>query len=339
MAKELVFIQACPDDSYFIWQTNVWLESLRMIGKSDKAVSLIFTPKNRPDNPKWKQLVDLYPESEFFFYRDVDDISHYMGVYVPVLRPYILMKYFKAHPELIHKAIFYCDCDVVFTEKFNIDGFIDDDVCYLSDTNSYINSRYFDSKERDVLPEKLEEYKKRDILNEVTSLVGINREICERWVNDSGGAQYLLKNINSSFWEKVLTDCIVIKRYLSNVNKEFFESENKGFQSWCADMWSVLWNLWLLDHETKVVPEMEFAWSSDHINKLERTGILHNAGIVSNSQGEIPTFFKGHYHNGRNPFDDPHLEMVYNNEKSKTLCNHYYVNRMMDVKNKYNLSY
>jgi hypothetical protein len=40
---------------------------------------------------------------------------------------------------------------------------LDDDVNYLSDTNSYINAKYFDSKVNQVLPEKLEEYKNRDV--------------------------------------------------------------------------------------------------------------------------------------------------------------------------------
>jgi len=339
MARDLVFIQACPDDDYYLWQVHVWIESLRNLNKSNKAISLIFTPNFREPNPKWKQLVDLYPEADWFFYKDVDNVSKLLGTYIPVLRPYMLMKYFQKHPEMVNKAVFYCDCDVIFTENFNIDKYIDDDICYLSDTNSYINASYFDSKVRDVLPDKLEEYKTRDVLAEVTSLIGITRETCETNNNHSGGAQYLLKNIGASFWEKVIGDCITIKLYLGNINKEFFESENKGFQSWCADMWAVLWNLWLRDQETKVIPEMEFSWSSDGISKLQRTGILHNAGIVGNTQGDIPTFYKGYYHNGKNPFEDPYLQVVLNNEKSKTLCNHYYLTNMFNVKNKYNLNY
>jgi hypothetical protein len=337
--KDLKFIQSCPDDNYYLWQVHTWLESLRNIGKSDRAISLIFTPDFREFNTKWKELEALYPESEFFYVKDVDKVSKLLGMYIPVLRPYCLMKYFNEHPEMVNKAVFYCDCDVVFTEQFNIDAYIDDDINYLSDTNSYINASYFDSKINDVKPDRLEEYKNIDVLAGATSLVGITREMAEKHNLHSGGAQYLLKNIGGSFWEKIMGDCLMIKTYLGNINKQFFENESRGFQSWCADMWAVLWNLWLREQETLVIPEMEFAWSSDNISKLSRVGILHNAGIVTNTQGDIPTFYKGFYHGNKNPFDDPHLTYVLNDERSKTLCNHYYLQQMFNVKNKYNLNY
>ena len=337
--KDLKFICAQPDDVYYTWQVHIWLESLKNIGQSDKAIVLIFTPSFRERNEKWDQITALYPEVEFVFYKDEHKVSSLLGIYIPILRPYVLMRYFNDHPEMVSKAVFYCDSDIVFTDKFDISQYVDDDVSYVSDTNSYISASYFDSKIKDVKPEKLDLYKMRDVLSELTSLVGINREIAEEHNSHSGGAQYLLKGIGGSFWEKVLSDCLVIKTYLGNINKEFFESESKGFQSWCADMWAVLWNLWLRDQEVKVVPEMEFAWSSDRIEKLEKVGILHNAGIVSNSQGDIPTFYKGHYHGGKDPFSDPHLELVLNDEKSKTLCNHHYLKKLFEVKNKYNLNY
>jgi hypothetical protein len=318
---------------------HTWLESLRNIEKSDKAIVIVFTPNFREFNEKWKDLEALYPESEFSYIKDEEGISKLIGIYIPIIRPYCLMKYFNAHPDMVSKAIFYCDCDVVFTESFNIDEYIDDDVCYLSDTNSYINASYFDSKINDVLPEKLNDYMKADILSEVTSLVGINREVCELNNDHSGGAQYLLKNIGASFWEKMIGDCITITYYLRNVNKEFFENENKGFQVWCADMWALLWNLWFREQETRIIPAMNFAWSSDHIDKLANVGILHNAGITSNFQGDIPAFYKGNYHNDRSPFQDVHVMEVLSNEKSKTLCNHYYLQQMFNVKNKYKLNY
>lgn len=338
--KDLKFICAQPDDTYYTWQVHTWLESLKAIGHSDKAIVLIFIPSFREKNTKWEQIINLYPEAEFVFYKDVDKVSdNLLKIYIPIIRPYVLMRYFKENPQMVTKAVFYCDSDVVFTERFNIDQFIDDDICYLSDTNSYINASYFDSKINDVKPDRLDEYKGIDVLAGATSLVGITREICERNNEHSGGAQYLLKNIGASFWDKVMTDCLLIKTYLGNINKSFFESESKGYQSWCADMWAVLWNIWLREQETKVIPELEFSWSSDPIDKLERTGILHNAGITGNLQGDIPTFYKGFYHTGNSPFEDAHVQNVLANEKSKMLCNHYYLEQMFKVKNKYNLNY
>jgi len=336
--KDLKFICAQPDDTYYTWQVHLWLESLKNIGHSDKAIVLVYTPSFREKSDKWQKIADLYPEAQFAYYKDSGDVSQQLGTYIPVLRPYVLMKYFQEHPEMTSKAVFYCDCDILFTDKFNIDAYIDDEINYLSDTNSYINASYFDSKIKDVLPEKLEEYKTRDILAELTSLIGINRQIAEANNEHSGGAQYFLKNVDANFWYKVMNDCIIIRKYLQHINKQFFANEDKGFQSWCADMWAVLWNLWLKDHETKNIPEMEFSWASDPIEKVEKLGLFHNAGIISRDMG-YPAFYKGIYHTGKDPFKDTHLDVVYTDEQSKQHGTHYYVTKMFELKQKYNLNY
>ena len=337
--KDLRFICVQPSDNYFVWQVHLWLESLRNIGHSDKATVLIFNPKNRSKNTNWQKVIDLYPESEFAFYDDLHNINSLIRIYIPIIRPYCLMRHFNEHPELKEKAIFYCDSDVIFTENFNIDAYKEDDICYLSNTNSYINASYFDSKTKDVLPDKLEEYKKKDILQETTVLAGINRQIAEENNSHSGGAQYFLKNIDGKFWEKVLSDCISIRLHLQNVNKQFFESESKGFQSWCADMWSVLYTLWYNKLETKVIAEMDFAWATDPIQKLDRVGILHNAGIVSDRGNGYPAFYKGKYHTGTDPLKDPYLQEILNSEESKKFCTHYYLTKLFDIKQKYNINY
>ena len=336
--KDLKFICAQPDDTYYTWQVHLWLESLKNIGHSDKAIVLVWTPSFREKSDKWQKIQDLYPEAQFAYYKDEGGVSEHLGTYIPILRPYSLMKYFQEHPEMTSKAVFYCDCDILFTDKFNVDAYINDEINYLSDTNSYINASYFDSKIKDVLPEKLEEYKNRDILAELTSLIGINREIAEANNLNSGGAQYFLKNVDSSFWYKVMNDCLIIRKYLLHINKTFFASEDKGFQSWCADMWAVLWNLWLRDQETKNIPEMDFSWASDPIEKVHKLGMFHNAGIISRDMG-YPAFYKGIYHTGKDPFKDTHLDAVYADEQSKKHGTHYYVTKMFELKSKYNLNY
>jgi hypothetical protein len=337
--KDLKFVCVQPDDTYYTWQVHNWLESLREIGKSDKAIVIVFTPDFREFNEKWKEVEALYPEAEFAYIKDEHKISKLISVYIPIIRPYSLMRYFNEHPDMVSKAVFYCDSDIVFTENFNIDAYVDDDICYLSDTNSYINASYFDSKTNDVLPEKLEEYKTMDVLAAATSLVGITREIAEKNNLHSGGAQYLLKNIGGSFWDKVLSDCINLKIFLSNINKNFFANESKGFQSWCTDMWAVLWNLWMRDQETMIVKELDFAWSTDNIKKLDDVGILHNAGVTANYHGPTPMFYKGVYHAGKDPFTDDHLKRVIDNESNKQLCNNYYLQKLLNIKQKYNLDY
>ena len=224
MSKELRFVCSQPDDIYYTWQVHAWIESLRELGHSDKAIVLVFTPSFRQKSDKWQKIVDLYPEAEFVFYKDEkNEISSKLGIYIPVLRPFCLRNYFTDHPGMKDKAVFYCDSDILFTDKFDIDKFKDDEITYLSDTNSYINASYFDSKIKDVLPEKLEEYKTLDVLAQVTSLIGITREICEKNNLNSGGAQYFLKNVDGKFWDKVMKDCLIIRLYLQNINRQFFK--------------------------------------------------------------------------------------------------------------------
>ncbi len=337
--KQLHFVCVQPDDTYFTWQVHLWLESLREQGNSDKAIVLLFVPLNREQNPKWQQIIDLYPEAQFHFYKDDGTVNPLLGTYIPILRPYTLWKHFEAHPELEQDAIFYCDADIYFVEGFNVSHLIDDDVCYLSDSNSYINATYFDSKVRDVKPEMLEQYKGIDVLAGATALVGVSRQTAEVHNMHSGGAQYLLKGVNAAFWKKMMNDTMSIRRYLLTINRTYFENESKGFQSWCADMWGLLWNLWFTGKETRVVPEMNFAWAPDPVSKLDTHKIYHNAGIASTIQDGYPCFYKAKYHTGQDPFLDNQIDIVLNHEESKKHCTWYYTSKLKALKEKYNLLY
>lgn len=339
--RELKFMTCCPDDTYFTWQVHLWLDNLKRMDKSKDAIVLLFIPITRNKNPKWEQLIKLFPETTFKFYRDdKDEISRALiPAYISVLRPWLMTKWFRENSEFKNHAIFYCDSDILFTEKFNIDAFVNDDVNYLSDTNSYISITYFDRKVNDVIPEKKEQYRDLDVFSMLGSLIGVTREQGEKFKDHSGGAQYLMKNLDAKFWEKVMKDCMIIRTYLQRINKDFFINENRGFQSWCADMWAILWNLWIREQETKVIPEMGFSWSTDLITKLEDYPIMHNAGIISSYMGKVPYFYKGKYHQGSDPTIDPHLDIVLNHEVTKTKCNWYYANALKKLKEKYNLNY
>lgn len=341
--RDLKFITCLPSDTYYTWQVHLWLESLRELRMSKKAIVLIFCAKDVPYNPKWDQIIKLYPEASFKFYKDEHNIAELLPIYIPILRPYVMWRFYTDYPEMEDNQIFYCDSDIIFTKDFSISHLLDDDINYLSDTNSYISASYFDSKINDVLPDKLEQYKAMDVLHDMCSYIGISREIAEKYNKHSGGAQYLLKNVDANFWKKVLEDCIYIRKYLQWINKVYFENENKGFQSWCADMWAVLWNVWNLNQETKIVSELDFAWSSNPKSILERYTILHNAGLsgdyFDNGQEKFPVFYKGKYINGSDPFSDPHMQTVINDEISSKYCSHYYTEKLLQLKNKYNLTY
>ena len=335
MNKELKIATCCPLDIYFSWQVCLWLESLKEINLLDKAVVLLYKPKDRVRDKVWDYIFSLYPEITWREYEDDGTVSPLLGIYIPILRPFVMRKYAEEIGNMEELAIFYCDSDILFMPDFSLDKFLEDDVAYLSDTNSYINASYFDNKVNDVLPEKLEQYKKIDILDNIAKATGISRGVCVKNNLNSGGAQYLLKNVDENFWRKVLDDCITIRISLQGFNRKYFASESKGYQSWAADMWAVLWNLWYNDIETKVVKSLDFAWAPDPISKLEQCNIFHNAGIASTDQGGYPCFYKGKYVDGSNPFTDPQLDEILNNEESKKHCTWYYANKLKELSIKY----
>jgi hypothetical protein len=233
----------------------------------------------------------------------------------------------------------YTDCDILWTDNMNIDHLLEDDINYVSDASSYLNNSYFESKTKDVLPEKLEEYKKRDVVKELCTITGIDKQTVLNNNSNTGGVQYILKNINSNFWKKVEKDVLLVRTHLLNFNREFFKDENSGIQSWCADLWAVQYNLWHFNKESRTTKELDFAWSTDPIIKLESYPILHNAGIVSETGNGYPAFYKGKYHQGADPTKDANLDVILNNEQSKKYCTWFYASKLNELKQKYKLNY
>jgi hypothetical protein len=60
---------------------------------------------------------------------------------------------------------------------------------------------------------------------------------------------------------------------------------------------------------------------------------------VGDNANGYPAFYKGKYHTGKDPFKDPHLQTVLNSEESKKYCTYYYTQKLMELKNNYNLNY
>lgn len=338
MFNKPILITCQPDDDFFIWQNQLYIESCLEAGFEEERIHiLLYTPPMRQLNNKWDKLKEHYPKLNIFRYSDgYQDFYKYLKVYIPLLRPHILWQHFETFPELEKETILYTDCDILWTKQLKIHNLLDDNVCYLSDAHGYMNHDYFNRKYNDVKEDKKEEAQNRDFLNELCILTEIPKDIVLENNKNIGGVQYILKGINSEFWRKVERDCLRIRTHLLGINREFYENENKGIQSWCADLWSVVFNLWFFKKEVKVIPEMNFAWSTDGIEKIKTVGIFHNAGIASENTHGTPTFYKGKYHRGLNPFTDPHLETVYNDENSKKLANWYYVSKLIEVKHKFN---
>jgi len=342
--KDLKLICVQPSNyEQYGWQAINWLNSAREFGLSGNCQILLFETEGLP---RWDYIKGLFPEVQFYSYKGTE-INHLINTYIPVLRPYTLKRHWEVYPELENSTIFYHDCDILLTGRIPFEDFQEN--CYVSDCKGYISATYFNSKVKDVLPGREDIYKKIDVIHDLATICGIDKGTIESNTENSGGAQYILNGITSQFWDRMIRDCINIYNYLGNVNREYFESENKGFQRWCADMWALLYGLWREGKRVSCPKELDFAWSTDLKTKLGEVNILHNAGITSDSKMRVrwnkteidaPTFYKGRYVNSvLSPFrDDPYVNKVLTSEVTKDYCNHYYLQKLMECRDKYNLT-
>lgn len=324
--RKLHIIAVQPDDLLYWWELKIWLTNLRKYSLSDRARVLIWIPFNRLAflrHPRWAELEREFPESQFFYYEDQENfLGRFIQPhnYIPLLRPHVLEKHFTEYPDLTNDTIYYTDCDTVFTKDplFLKGDWIQDDIIRMSFTGvketgyNYQNCDYIDGKIVDVIPEKLEQYKQIDVMQGMLDIFGLHREYVDTQNLNFGGVQYLLKNIDAKFWKEVFAGCIYVKKYLGSINRRFFASENKGIQSWCADLWSIQFNLWRRGLETHTPEEMSFAWATDTIDKWDKYTIYHDAGVAEESKRGFPgctevLFYKRHQdyvNNVITPFDE-----------------------------------
>jgi hypothetical protein len=292
----LVLVSAQPHDPYFQWQIEVQIVNFRSHGVSHLMQVLVFYQGVLDKG--WRKIEDKYKEVKFFYYPD-EGID--VKLYIPILRPYILKKHFAAFPELSEKTIFYHDADIIFNYLPDFSVLAQGDNCYTSDTSSYLDYSYLRGKEtqggieEDTVPKGLAE------------LTGVSLEDIKRYdrsqQSGAGGAQYILKGIDSDFWKEVEEDCLKIRKFLmEDINKKYFPSEAAGFQSWCADMWAVNFNLWKRGKTTEITPLLDFSWATDHIDIYYKKPIFHNAGASSGSKN---LFYKGAWIN-RSPIGLTH---------------------------------
>ena len=284
--KNLRYVCAQPRLIYYAWQVEVMINNFIKNGINPNNIDILvaWNPNDDTNTPEtvemWNKLTAYYNTVRFFFY---EDTRQKPIKYISSIRPNILKQHFKANPELKDEAIFYHDCDILFTKPIDWSSFLNDDIWYLSDTNSYINSSYILSKGQDVYDKMCE-------------IIGIDSVIPKLMNSNSGGAQYIMKNIDWQYWEKVEKDCEQLYFEITQLNykKKQEDPSHHELQIWCADMWAVLWNGWLRGNETKVIKEMDFSWATDSEERFNETNIFHNAGVTCSCGGK---FYKANYTN------------------------------------------
>jgi hypothetical protein len=205
-----------------------------------------------------------------------------------------MKKHLAANPDLQTRPLFLHDSDIILTRPPMFQEMAEDNIWYLSDTNSYINYDYVISKNREGGTEKQFE--------EMCAIVGVDPNVVKANNKHSGGAQYLVKNVTPEFFEKVENDAIKLYNYMALKEGSWVKKHETDYpiQKWTAGMWSFLWNAWLFGNQTIVDERMGFGWVTNAMSDVEKYPILHNAGVVKPTEG---LFYKLDYR-FRLPYND-----------------------------------
>lgn len=285
--KNLRFICCQPRILYYAWQVEVMINNFIEMDVNPNQIHILVAtnPNDETSSTKnidvWNKLVSGYKDVRFFFYEDTRKLPIY---YISSIRPNILKQHFSYHKYLQNETIFYHDCDIAFTKptsEWITDEMINDKNWYGSDCRWYISYEYIISKGEDVLDKMCE-------------IVKIHKNIVKENELNGIGAQYIMKNLSSEYWEMVEEDC---ERLFYEINKlshkkKELNPEYHELQIWCADMWAVLWNAWKWGYNTICHKNLEFSWATSPENVWNRMNIFHNAGAINNMSG---LFFKSDY--------------------------------------------
>lgn len=255
------YIYVQPSIERFSWELKTSIYSLKKLGVDNKDIVILFTR----DNPK---VVSEFNDYQTFSFND--DRSLQAKKYIPSIRPYLWYRFLNENPEYTKEDFFYLDSDTVLVglpADNQVSG--PDNVWYCSDTIGYIGYDYIKSvtnsgKVLDVMSETLE-----------TPL---------DWVKDiqsnSGGAQWIIKKPKASYWYDVYSGAVNLYYTLEHLDT--------SLQKWTAEMWSQLWTMYHYELTPKVLPLLDFSWSTDDEYKGQL--IIHNAGVTEDMKD---MFFKG----------------------------------------------
>lgn len=255
------YLIGTDDKPFYLWQMLVQINNFRKLGIEQDAYFVIVCHNNKPS----PELLNIINDPDLKCHFEVYDDDRKAMRYSSTLRLRGI-KYFWLNNEWFEKETFmYLDPDVVFTIPFDWSKHEKGDTWYVSDTKSYLDTKYVKSKS-----EKL--------FHEMCNIVGVTPEQVEAQDPHCGGAQYIMKNVPYEFWDKVEIDSENLFNHMKST--ETIYHPQHPIQSWTADMWAVLWNALFFERKVEISPDMNFCWASDSMKRWEERVIFHDAGVV-----------------------------------------------------------
>lgn len=294
--KNMIFISAQPDEVYFHWQVEIYLYQFSKLGILDHCHAVFGHKTDKPSD--YAMGISKKFPGRVFFYKD--ERTPEQTNYIPTIRPHILKKFFKQFPNK-GKNVFYHDSDIFIVKLPPFEKMLKwdkDNTGYLSDTVSYIGASYIiecSKRYQAVYPDIPD----NDLFKKMVNLFPVSEELVISNQENSGGAQYLLKNIGSKFWEDVEIGCIKMWKVMKDYEKQYPIKDH--IQSWTTDMWAVLWTYWGRGKKTVVDKTLDFSWGVSSVQEYHNNNIFHLAGVTSNMRNKH--FYKGDF-SGKNVFTE-----------------------------------
>lgn len=286
--EKILFVTAQPDVPYFIWQIKLYINNFVEKGIDPNQIHVILGIVNRNTEPSEESLELQKLGIQLHHFKDERTKGHY----IPSIKPFLVSKWLQVNPKY-GELFFLHDADIIFNRLPNFNEMLNDDISYLSDTVGYIGYNYImDCCKR--YESQHPNSEKGQLIKEMSDVVGIDVELIKENQENSGGGQYLIKNTNCELWDKIYKDSTVLYDQMLDYQKRFPISPGE-IQFWTAEMWSLLWNLWLYGHRTKITNELEFSWATDSIEIYDKRPILHMAGVTQDMR--FKKFYKGEFIN------------------------------------------
>lgn len=280
--SKLIYVSAQPDITYFHWQCEIYGFNFVQKNVDPSNIHMIFG-SNENKSSNFLSKLKNYGYNVHFYIDDRDNKE-----YLASIKPFLISKWLKDFPEL-GDIFFLHDSDIIFREKPDYEKYLNDEICYLANAKEYISYNYLMKQSKRY--STLYNIKEFDFINSMCESFGIDSKCVEMNDDLSGGVQYIIKNTKYSDWFKIYKDSNNLYFFLKNFNQKY--PINIPVQTWTAEMWSILWNLWCIGKKTKIIEDLNFSWATDDIDIYESKPILHMAGVEE--KDKRTKFFKGEF--------------------------------------------
>jgi hypothetical protein len=263
------FLFAQPAKKRFAWELHTVINSLSKLGVDKKDIILLFAKED-------DSVLMEFNDCRVYSYED----DRFDKSYIPSIKPYLFYRYLSEDSERENETYVYLDSDTIILDLEAFKVPVTKSRWYCSDAIGYIGLDYIKSVTNS-----------SRTLEVMTDAIKVPIEWLESIQNNSGGAQWVIKNPKAGYWHDVYVNSIVLYRAI--------EPLETTLQKWTAEMWAQLWTMYHYGISPKVSNKLSFAWSTN--DSIGKNKIIHNAGVTE----DMGLFFKGIY------LDTPPLEALY----------------------------